>query len=130
MSITLNDMLGWWPHISAFGGFALMVMMWRLRGEFATKGDLASLSTETAKLSVESARTGARMAAVEHEMQLLPTRQDIHTLQLSMMEIKGSLSEMRAEARADRALLARLDGALIRHEDIISATGRSERGHQ
>lgn len=128
MSITLNDLLGYWPYISTFGPLALVVLIWRLRGEFATKADLAKLSDKVDGLSTQSTGTGMRVESLEREMQLLPTRADIHSLQIVVTEIKGSLNEMRAEARGDRDLLGRLDAALVRHEDIIAATGRNNGG--
>lgn len=85
---------------------AALVYGWLLlkfRGEFASAKELASL-----RLQVESlaARTATLDGAIGH----LPTREDTHSLALSLADMRGDM----------RGVAARLDGI----EKVISATGR------
>lgn len=117
LNATLNEVLAYWPHISTLGGLAMVALMWRMRSEFATTSSVSGLSAEVNALTL-------RVERVERDVGDLPKREDIHSLQIAMTEIKGALGEMRAEARGDRDLLARVEHALARHEDIIATGGR------
>lgn len=112
LNLTLNDFLSYWPHISTFGGLAMVALMWRMRSEFATTASVAGVSADIATL-------GIRVAAMERDMRDLPKREDIHAIQLGMADIKGQLGQMRAEAGGDRKLLERVEIALARHDDIF-----------
>ncbi|WP_431282710.1 DUF2730 family protein [Humitalea sp. 24SJ18S-53] len=118
MSLSFDEMLKLWPIVVTIGGIVLAGVLWRFRGEFATKADVSELRSEGVK-------TAQRLERIERDMQHLPTREDIHRIQLGMTEIKGSLGEMRVEARGDRELLSRVETAMARHEDIISSRARS-----
>lgn len=117
-TITLNEIWAWWPLITTLGGFGMAFLLWRFRGEFATKADLAALASN-------SAETGRRIERIESEMQHLPSKGDIHKIQLGMSEINGKLGEIRAESRGDRDLLTRVEAALTRHEDILATNSRN-----
>lgn len=117
-TITLNDVWAWWPLITTLGGAGMAFLLWRFRGEFATKADLAALASN-------SADTGKRIERIEEVMKHQPSKDDIHKLQLAMTEIKGSLAVMRAESEGSRDLLSRVETALTRHEDILATNSRN-----
>ncbi len=116
-TITLNDVWAWWPLITTLGGGGMAYLLWRFRGEFATKADLAALASD-------SAQTGRRIEKIERDLQHLPSKEDIHRLQLAITEMNGKLNEIRAESRGDRDLLTRVEAALTRHEDILASASR------
>lgn len=116
--MTWSDLLSYYPHVLTAGGLFVSYLLLRARGEFATRPELAALSADVAKVA-------QRVEIMDREMQHLPRREDIHALHLKLSEVQGSLGEMRAEARGDRDLLARVEAVMSRHEDIIAATGRA-----
>ena len=111
--MTLDDLAKFWPMAFGVGGIVVASLLWRMRGEFATKADLAPLRADLA------ANT-QRVERMERDMQHLPTREDIHNLHIEVTKMRGELGEMRAEGRGLREILARTEVVLTRHEDIIA----------
>lgn len=102
-----------WPLAFGAGGIAVGALLWRMRGEFATKSDMAAMKTELGKYS-------GRIERMEGDMKHLPTREDIHSLHIDVTKMRGELGEMRAENRGIREIMVRAEAVLTRHEDIIA----------
>ena len=110
-----------WPAGFGLGGIVVAALLWRMRGEFATKADLASMRTDLSAY-------GQRIERMENDMRHLPTREDIHSLRLEVRAMNGELREMRAEARGMRDIMERTEQAVTRHDDIIASAAARAKG--
>lgn len=118
--MTLLDILSkTWPAAFGIGGIVVVALLWRMRGEFATKADLSTMRTD---LSAQ----GQRIERMESDMRHLPTKDDITALRLEVRAMNGELREMRAEARGMRDIMTRTEQAITRHEDIIANAARGK----
>ena len=116
----LDELTKYWPAALSAGGIFAAALLWRMRGEFATRTDLATLQADLNAY-------GKRIERMEGDMRHLPTRDDIHALHVEVTSMRGELREMRAENRGVRDILSRTEAALTRHEDIIhAAAARSQ----
>lgn len=59
----------------------------------------------------------ARLQAVEQSLRSVPVKDDLHGLHLSISEMRGDVREM-------RAIMARLETVVTRHEDHLLEGGR------
>ena len=125
--MTLDILAKIWPFAFGAGGVVVAALLWRMRGEFATKVDLAAARTEIEKLGDHIDGVDHRVKGMERDMQHLPTKDDIHNLHVEVATMRGELREMRAEGRGMRDLMVRTEAVLSRHEDII-ATAAAARG--
>ena len=116
--MTWNDFISWYPHAIAIGSLVVGFLLLRLKGEFATRSEVTTLSANVAAVS-------QRVEIMDREMKHLPKREDIHELTVQLTRLQGNISEMRAEARGDREILGRVEGSLSRHEDIIAQASRA-----
>lgn len=126
--MTLDMLAKVWPFAFGIGGVVVAALLWRMRGEFATKGDLAAARDEIGKLGDHIDGVDTRVKGMERDMQHLPTKEDIHNLHIEVTKMRGELGEMRAESRGMRDIMARAEAVLLRHEDIIAsaASGRGK----
>ena len=60
-----------------------------------------------------------RLHSVEHTVQQLPGREDIHSLAMSMSEMNGELKAIRAHMRSVTDTVGRVEDVLQRHEDHL-----------
>ena len=113
MTLDFDLLAKFWPIAFGLGGIAVAALLWRMRGEFATKADVAPLRTDLTAAT-------SRIERMEGEMRHLPTREDIHNLRIEVTGMRGDLREMRAEAKGMRDIMTRTEAAIVRHEDIIA----------
>ena len=73
---------------------------------FATRGDRMD-------------RHEARIAKLEHTVQSLPAKEDVHKLQLQLVRMEGMLSKMDAVMEGNAKVMARMDTIVTRHEDHL-----------
>ena len=126
--MTLEYFLRLWPVAYGIGGIAVAALLWRMRGEFATKTDLSAAREEITAAGHSVDAMGQRIDRVERDMRHLPTREDIHNLHIEVTKMRGEMSEMRAEARGLRDIMERTEAVLIRHEDIIATAAAVRSG--
>lgn len=69
-------------------------------------------------------RHEARIAAVEQTIQSMPGKDDMHTLQIELVKMAGSLNEMRAVMEGNSKIMARLEIIVSRHEDHLLDGGK------
>jgi len=81
--VTLDVLAKVWPFVFGAGGIAVAALLWRMRGEFATKADLVPLRADL------GANT-QRIERMERDMQHLPTKEDIHNLHIEVTKRRGS----------------------------------------
>ncbi|WP_211868993.1 DUF2730 family protein [Neoroseomonas terrae] len=116
----MDTLAKFWPLAFGAGGVVVAALLWRMRGEFATKADVMPLRDSL------SAAT-QRIERMEGDMRHLPTRDDIHNLRVEVTAMRGDLREMRAEAKGMREIMTRTETAITRHEDIF-AQAAAQRG--
>ena len=113
MTLDMDILARLWPFAFGAGGVAVAALLWRMRGEFATKGDVAPLRADLTAAT-------QRIERMEGDMRHLPTRDDIHNLRIEVTGMRGDLREMRAEAKGMRDIMTRTEAAITRHEDIFA----------
>lgn len=59
----------------------------------------------------------ARVSRLEQTVMALPGREQLHQLQLNLVEIGGELKEMRAIMDGNNKLMTRLETIVVRHEE-------------
>ncbi len=60
-----------------------------------------------------------RILTMEQIMAGLPGKDDMHSLQLALSDLRGEMREMRASASGQNAILSRLDNVVARQEDHL-----------
>jgi hypothetical protein len=104
--------------------FILLIQMllawvsWSMRRAFATKADLHGVNKTVTTL-------GGRVDKVELEMKHMPTKDDLHTLQLELGEAVGEIKLARAEYGSIMGLMTRMEAVVTRHELIFVDAARS-----
>lgn len=111
--LDMDTMARYWPLAFGVGGIAVAALLWRMRGEFATKADLAPMRADLTAAT-------QRIERMEGDMRHLPTREDINNLRLAVSNMHGDMREMRAEAKATRDIVERTEAAITRHDDILA----------
>jgi hypothetical protein len=124
--VTLDILAKLWPFVFGAGGVVVAALLWRMRGEFATKTDLATARSEIVKLGDHIDGVDNRVKGMERDMQHLPTKDDIHGLHVAVAQMGGELREMRAESRGMRDLVVRTEAVLTRHEDILATAAKAK----
>lgn len=85
----------WLPIALAAGGTALAAMLWRMRGEFCSKGEARELERRLG--SMESALVG-----ISARIENMPDHSDL-------IEIREHLAGMRSEIQGTRDVMERLE---------------------
>lgn len=70
-------------------------------------------------------RHDGRIAALEQTIQSMPEKEDIHSLQLKLAEMNGSLMQMTAVMEGNAKVMARLETVVTRHEDHLLEGGKA-----
>lgn len=69
-------------------------------------------------------RHEARIARLEQTVQSLPASQDMHQLQLRLVEIAGDLKALAAVMEGNTKVMTRLEQIVSRHEDHLLEGGK------
>lgn len=64
-------------------------------------------------------RHEVRIAALETNVHSMPGKDDMHGLQLQLVEIKGALNTMGATMEGNQKIMGRLESIVSRHEDHL-----------
>jgi len=110
--ITLQDLQG---------VFAFLALILSIGGTFYTwvasrRGDVQRRFKEG---SERMDRLDSRLARAEQTIQGLPSKTDIHAIELHMERLAGSLSRMEAVMDGSSKIMARLETIVTRHEDHL-----------
>lgn len=70
-------------------------------------------------------RHEGRIASLEQTIQSMPEKDDIHSLQLQMAEMNGSLMQMTAVMEGNAKVMKRLETVVTRHEDHLLEGGKT-----
>lgn len=68
-------------------------------------------------------RHEARLARIEQTVSALPSKDDIHKIELSMSQMAGALSRMEAVMEGNANIMTRLETIVTRHEDHLLKKG-------
>jgi len=69
-------------------------------------------------------RLQARLDRHEQTISTMPSREDIHKLELHMSTINGTMSRMEAVMEGNQAIMSRLEIIVTRHEDHLLSEKR------
>lgn len=70
-------------------------------------------------------RHESRIQTLEQTVSGLPSREDVHRIQLSIAEMTGSLGRMEAVMEGNAKIMSRLEAIVSRHEDhLLNDRGR------
>lgn len=71
-------------------------------------------------------RHESRLQALEQTVGGLPSKEDVHRIQLSIAEMSGSLNRMEAVMEGNAKIMLRLETIVSRHEDhLLNDRGRT-----
>ncbi|TNJ40481.1 DUF2730 family protein [Phaeobacter sp. B1627] len=60
-----------------------------------------------------------RLTRLEHDLADVPSKDDLHHIQLSMSEINGTMKQMAAVMEGNQKIMTRLETVVFRHEDHL-----------
>lgn len=70
-------------------------------------------------------RLDGRLSRLEQTVQGLPSREDIHKIELHMSRITGTMERMEAVMEGNQRIMGRLETIVTRHEDHLLQKGDS-----
>lgn len=66
-----------------------------------------------------------RLQSLEQSVQAMPTREDVHKIELSIERMNGTVGRMEAVLEGNNQIMARLEAIVSRHEDhLLQGNGR------
>ena len=74
------------------------------------------------KIDANQNRTNERLTDLERRVEDLPSKDDIHKLDLTLVSIKGELGTMRQMITGQGEIMQRLERIVTRHEDHLLET--------
>lgn len=66
---------------------------------------------------------GQRLSGLEQSQKAMPSREDVHRIALTMVEMQGDVKAMRAEVVGNMAIMERLETMVTRHENHLLNKG-------
>lgn len=126
----------WWPVVAFLMPFLTGAGLWAVRVGLASKSELTAeedardeaiaqcekrLHAEIGRLGETVAKVDSRVAKLEHDFQHLPTKEQVHKLELSTSEMKGDVKAMRETMTSVANTAGRLEGYLLSAERRSSA---------
>ncbi|QBR36042.1 DUF2730 family protein [Leisingera sp. NJS201] len=60
-----------------------------------------------------------RLISVEQSIKSMPTREDVHKIELAMERINGTMGRMEAVLEGNQQIMGRLENVVTRHEDHL-----------
>lgn len=99
------------------GAVGMSALLWRMRGEFATRPDVKALSER-----LDSHHE--RISDIESHLKILPTGEAIHSLAVSIERLRGDINVVGERLSGFKDDIDRVEGTLTRHEDILSEAAR------
>jgi membrane protein implicated in regulation of membrane protease activity len=99
--------------VATVGSLVLAMLLWRMRGEFATKSEQAAMTTAIGAI-------GTRVSVMEAERTHAATREDVSKVTAEILELRGDIKGH--EAKID-AIDQRLEDMVNR---LVTQTNRIE----
>jgi len=60
-----------------------------------------------------------RIAGLEQSVKAMPSREDVHKIELSMERLNGTMGRMEAVLEGNQQIMTRLESIVSRHEDHL-----------
>ncbi|WP_027237258.1 DUF2730 family protein [Leisingera caerulea] len=60
-----------------------------------------------------------RLLALEHTVKEMPSREDVHKIELAMERVNGTMGRMEAVLEGNQQIMGRLESIVSRHEDHL-----------
>lgn len=102
--------------VIAITAFAISIIAARRKGLEKT---FEGISGQFKQGSDRMDRHDLRIQSLEHKVAAMPAREDLHQLQLHLVEMSGDMKEMRAALEANGRLMGRIEAVVTRHEDHL-----------
>lgn len=121
----------WWPVIAVLGPFAVGVLGWIIRQGLASKADLVKerearhkaiedakgeLAASMNSVAAAVGKVDGRVAKLEHDFQHLPTKEQVHKLEVTTTEMKGDVKAMNETVKGVAGTASRLESYLLNVE--------------
>ncbi|TMV09836.1 DUF2730 family protein [Ruegeria sediminis] len=65
-----------------------------------------------------------RLNSLEQSVKAMPTREDVHKIELAMERMNGTMGRMEAVMEGSQMIMSRLESIVSRHEDHLLQGGR------
>jgi len=62
---------------------------------------------------------GQRLSSLEQAQKSMPSKEDVHRIALTMVEMQGDVKAMRAEMEGNMGIMERLEAVVSRHENHL-----------
>jgi hypothetical protein len=116
----MTTLLQYWPLAMLIINGPIAWAIWGMKKEFASKKDLDGVRQNF--VAVEK-----RLGSVEQSILYVPSREDLHQVQLQLADVVGELKAARADYRGLEGLLERTEAAVARHENIFADAARGKK---
>lgn len=116
MEVTFDDLRAWTGFILPFASMVYAYIVTRRKdvdGKF--EGVQAQFKTGSDRMD----RHERRIASLEQTVGGLPSKEDIHKLELHMEKVSGTMSRMEAVMEGNQKIMSRLETIVTRHEDHL-----------
>lgn len=87
-------------------------------GIFSGPARAVQKKTEELKATVDAHEQ--RLLSLEQTLRAMPSKDDLHELQITMTKMSGEMSVMRAVMEGNSAIMTRLEAVVTRHDEHLS----------
>lgn len=116
MEVTIDDLRAWMGLILPIVGVVYTFIATR-RKDIESKFE--GVQTQFKAGSDRMDRHEGRIASLEQTVGGLPSKEDIHKLELHMEKVSGTMSRMEAVMEGNQKIMSRLETIVTRHEDHL-----------
>lgn len=110
--LTLQAVIVWAAGISTIAN--MLLLLWNIFSSPSRKNG-ARLDALTAGL----AAVEQRVSVIDQVQRALPSKDDMHELEISMTGLRGELARMGEKLAGHVAIMSRLEATVSRHEDHL-----------
>jgi chromosome segregation ATPase len=115
--VTLADFKEWFTIAAGLGGLVVTAFVWRLKGEFASKGDMAETRTRLDTLEGDVTKMSARL-------ETLPDHEDLSDVRERLASMEGAIKVASEQVEGLRQVMVRLERPLNQLLDHHMNRGR------
>lgn len=116
MEITFDDLRAWTGFILPFASMIYAYIVTR-RKDVDAKFENVRAQFKTGSDRMD--RHEGRIARLEQTVSGLPSKEDIHSIELHMTRMSGTMERMEAVMEGNQKIMSRLETIVTRHEDHL-----------
>lgn len=116
MEVTIDDLRAWLGLILPIAGVIYTFIATRRKD---IEGKFEAVQVQFKAGSDRMDRHEGRIASLEQTVRGLPSKEDIHKLELHMEKMSGTMSRMEAVMEGSQNVMSRLETIVTRHEDHL-----------